>query len=94
MTNEQLRAENAALRALLAAVRDAADVPMYADPEDRQKWFATGVRRADFIAVYADPDRADGGGPASAGLLHDRAERLRKIAAEPLRYTPEVTVTP
>jgi hypothetical protein len=93
MTNEQLRAENAALRTLLAAVRAAADVPMYADSKDRMKWFATGMRRADFIAVCADPNQGNGD-PATPGMLRDRAEQLRKIAAEPLRYTPEVTVTP
>jgi hypothetical protein len=86
--NERLRAEVAALRALLAAVRDAADVPMYADPKDRMKWFATGMRRADFIAVYADPDQRSGD-PVTPGMLHDRADSLRKIAAEPLRYAPE-----
>lgn len=86
MTNEQLQAENerlgaevAALRVLLTAVRQAADVPMPASNSDLQLHFMVCVRRADVIAIYASAD-------GSAGVLHDRAERLREEAARPLRY--------
>jgi len=89
ITREQLEAEVAALRALLAAVRDCADVPPPADDADWQKATAASARRADLIAVYANPDLMDGTGPAPAPALHDRAEQLRKEAARPLRYAPK-----
>lgn len=85
--NVRLGAEVAALRTLLAAVRDLADVPMPADYDDMQEHYLTCARRVDMIAVYADPE--SGSAPAPAVVLHDRAEALRQEAARPLRYTPK-----
>lgn len=95
MTNEQLRAENerlgaevAALRTLLAAVRDLADVPSVADPTVDADWnarLALCASRLGSIATWADPDTA-GCTAASAVTLHNSANRLRELAAVSPRY--------
>lgn len=77
--NERLGKEIAALRVLLAAVHDAADVPMPVHDADLHTHYMTCVRRADVIAVYANADD-------SVNVMHDRAESLREEAARPLRY--------
>lgn len=90
MTREQLEAENAALRALLAAVAAAADVPMCANPTLDREWNAyhhTCAQRAGLIAVYADPHGNDG--PIAVSTMLSSAKRLRDEAARPLRYTPK-----
>ena len=97
MTKDQLQAENerlgqevAALRTLLAAVRDLADVPMAADPTIDRDWnaqLALCAGRLGSIAAWADPDSH--GAPCPVAVLRTSAERLRAMAAVPLRYTPK-----
>lgn len=96
MTKEQLAAENerlgkevAALRVLLAAVRDLATVPYPADQADMQWHYITCGSRIDSISIYANPDMTVGEGPRSVTMLHNAAEDLRQLAARPLRYTPK-----
>ena len=99
MTKEELAAENerlgkevAALRTLLAAVQECANLPFPANVDD-EGWRARerlADRRAGMIAVYADADLMHPHDPAIlAAVLHDRAAALRKEAARPLRYTPK-----
>ncbi|HEY5397845.1 MAG TPA: hypothetical protein VIL16_20855 [Trebonia sp.] len=92
--NERLGREVAALRTLLAAVRDCADVPFPAGGGD-DDWLAflnLSSRRADLVAVYGNPDAGDQ--PATVRTLHDRAESLRREAARPLRYAPKAAPAP
>lgn len=95
--NEQLRQEIAALRAVLAAVRDLATVPLPANyfGEDLQRHYMLCATRIDCISTYANPDMTVGdGGPRSADLLHATAETVRELAARPLRYAPKAATPP
>jgi hypothetical protein len=87
--NERLGREVAALRALLAAVRDLANVPYPAGYDDMQRYYNTCANRIDSIAIYANPDRTVGEGPRTADMLHNAAEDLRRETARPLRYAPK-----
>ena len=90
MTLEESQAENAALRELLAAIRELAGPPRPADIADLQVHYLECVRRLDSIAVYADGDTS---GVLFAEnrvlVLLDRAQALRGHAALPLRYKAE-----
>jgi hypothetical protein len=89
-TGDRLREENEALRDLLRAVVEAASPPFPATDAGQREWdryYATGARRAEVIAVYAQETEAWNGNIAMA-VLRDRAGDLRKEAARPLRYTP------
>jgi hypothetical protein len=95
-TEEQLQAENdrlgaevAALRVLLTAVSDLADVPMPASSDDMQVHYYECVRRIDMIAVYAGGDLGDVRPSILPGVLHDRANALREHGRRALRYTPK-----
>ena len=89
--NERLGKEVAALRTLLAAARECADVPMPAgdDDGDWRAFLSTSSRRADLVAVYANPDVDGAVHDVLLSALHDRAQSLRTEAARPLRYTPK-----
>lgn len=82
--NERLGAEVAALRELLTAVRDHADLPepaSYGHPNyELELW-----SRAGDIACWALMDEYATGKNAAA-ILRSRGEELRKRAARPLRY--------
>lgn len=88
MTREQLQAQNIALRDLLAAIAEAADVPYPANPEEEGMYAVALRHRADVIAVYADmKDKT--GEQWETETYHIRAQSVREQAARPLYYTPE-----
>ena len=87
MTKQQLEAENAALRELLAAVRAYADVPHPASYDTRNHVYEYELeRRLDVIAAWADGDREDMGPLVYVPVLRDRAKHVREEAAKPVRY--------
>lgn len=87
MTKEQLAAENAALRELLAAARACADVPHPASYDNRNYMYEYELeRRADAIAVWANGDREDMDPGVHVLVIQDRAKHLREEAAKPVRY--------
>jgi hypothetical protein len=92
VTKEQLQAENerlgrevAALRDLLTAVRDHADVPRPADYDNPAYRWLCADRLID-IAIWAELNE-HATGPNADRHLNDWAARLRERAARPLKYT-------
>ncbi|HTJ37084.1 MAG TPA: hypothetical protein VL738_27980 [Dactylosporangium sp.] len=92
MTKQELEAENAALRELLAAARAYAHTPApasYSEP----LYAYEAERRLDALAVYANGDQSGMDPGVYLLVMRDRAKELRNRAARPVRYALRAEMT-